>query len=140
MHFLKNLLEPQNFKFTCQFYFLEMMLYIRVFQQFSTHGTRTVEAHHQFFRERFIIKTSHKIVFNSSIAKILRIVLFIKIMMVMDFNNFCILLFDLRRTPMAHLQTLHGTPVCCDTTYIIRNIYCTKILWQEDIDLSVPHI
>jgi hypothetical protein len=75
-HYLNNLLEHQNFKSTCQY--------------FSTQGTRIVMAHHQFLRRDFIIKMSNKTVFNSSIAKILIIVLFLKIMLFMDFNNFCI--------------------------------------------------
>jgi hypothetical protein len=91
MNYLNNLLEPQNFKSTCQFYFLKMMLYTRVFQHFSTHGTRIVKAHHQFLRRDFIIiKTINKIVFKISITKILSIVLFLKIILIMDFDNFCI--------------------------------------------------
>jgi hypothetical protein len=55
-------------------------------------------------------------VFKSSILKILSIVLFLKIMLSMDFNDFFIpqivsLLLEFSRTPAAHLKTLRFTQV-----------------------------
>jgi hypothetical protein len=51
-------------------------------------GAKIVKAHHQFLRRDFIIKImSINILFKSSIAKILIIVLFLKIMLITDFQN-----------------------------------------------------
>jgi indole-3-glycerol phosphate synthase len=54
-------------------------------------SAKTVKAHHQFLRRDFIIKkTNIKNAFKSSIAKILIIVLFFKIMLIMDIDDFFI--------------------------------------------------
>jgi hypothetical protein len=74
-------------------------------------------------------------------------VLFLKIMLFMDFNNFCIPHFFLTSFwPSTKLPWHTCRPFVSHSwkmlLYIIRNIHCTKILWEEDTytDLSVPHI
>jgi hypothetical protein len=74
-------------------------------QSSSTHGTPN-KAHHQFLRRDFTIKKmSNKIVFKSSVAKILIIVLFLKIILIMYFADFFIPQFSL-----ASLQTYPKLP------------------------------
>jgi hypothetical protein len=57
--------------------------------QYTEQGAKIVKAHQSFFKERFYhYKMSIQIVFKSAIAKILIIVLFLKIMLIQYFKRF----------------------------------------------------
>jgi hypothetical protein len=79
-------------------------------------GAKIVKAHHQFLRRVFIIKkTSNKIVFKSSIAKILITVLFLKNNVDHGFPRFFFYSSIISRffsafhqTPAAHLRALRS--------------------------------
>jgi hypothetical protein len=55
--------------------------------RYTEQGAEIVKAHHQFLREILSLKTSNEIMFKIPIAKILIIVLFLKIMLIMDFYD-----------------------------------------------------
>jgi hypothetical protein len=63
-----------------------------------------------------LLKTANKIVFKSSIDTFLIIVLFLKIILIVDLDDFFYLSIFSRffstfpQTPAAHLRTLHVTP------------------------------
>jgi hypothetical protein len=93
------------------------LIFQPVDQSFSTffskwhteQGAKIVNARHKFLKERFyhLKKTSNKITFKSSTAKILITVLFLKIMMIMNFDDF---FSTFPQTSAAHLRTLRVTP------------------------------
>jgi hypothetical protein len=93
--------------------------------QHTEQGARIVKAQRKDFEERPHHKrTSNNIVFKSSIAKILTIVIFLKIIFIMDFDDFLfrsffLLLFDFPRNS-------RGTPVDPSrNTSLPRHTGCT---------------